>query len=217
MAMSAAQWTEFHRWPKFLCVDPADRKPWFMAWGAISPRDEYIFYEEWPQHHFWDMPSPDFGGESYAQLIRDIEAGDNSWGVPMQNLFWRIGDPEFFRSPKADTGRSLQEVMLEEGFPFECTVDNDIPSGHLLVRQRLLDGSIVFTPNCNNIRYAFGRYTYDEYRTNPQGLLLKEKPRDEFKDPMDVVRYAVKSDLHYVDLQHSVMRPRLVRNMGLSS
>ena len=215
--MTESQWAEFDRWPKFLTVDPADRKAWLMLWGAINPRDEYIFFEEWPQDHYWDFPFMDFGAEGYVELINRIEGGGNSWGRPMKNVVWRIMDPHFGLSAKADMGLNLRDMMAQVGMSFECKLREDIETGHAAVRQRLWDGTLMVTPNCNNLRYAFARYTYDEYIDNPMGLLHKPKPREEFKDPMDALRYGIRADLHYIDLEHDYLLPqRRVRNLGAS-
>jgi hypothetical protein len=190
-------------------------KPFAVAWLAINPRDEMIFFQEWPQSHYWNYTSaPGFGTEGYFDALSAIEDGDNEFGRPIRNVIWRIMDPNFGRTKKATTGRTVQEEFAEFGWWFDTNVDDDITAGHLAVRQRLEQGSLVFTPNCHNLVYAMNRYTYKE-STIGGGYALREKPSDEYKDFPDLVRYACMSPISWCDTAEiGRVRSVAVRNMG---
>lgn len=214
--MTEDQWKAFDSYPKGLVVDPADRKPFAMAWFAITPRDHYIIFEEWPKGEFVRMKSSDKGVADYVSIIRAIEAGDNHLERPITNVIWRIMDPSFGKSKSAATGRTLQDDFSVQGIWFDCTVQNDIPSGHLAVKERLKDPpTLFFTPNCKNAIQAMLRYAHDEYRRD-EPLRTKEKPKEDYKDFADVVRYLVMYDPWYFVPGAAVGNTlEIPRNMGL--
>lgn len=198
-----------------MCCDPADRKPFAMAWFAVTPRDHYILFEEWPKTEFVRQRSSDKGVSEYCSIIKAIEDGDNSTERPLKNVFWRIMDPSFGKSKSAATGRTLQDDFALQGLWFDCTVDNDIPSGHLAVKERLKDpATLFFTPNCKNLIQAMLRYAHEEYRRD-EPLRVKEKPKEDYKDFADVVRYLVKYDPWFFQPGQAQGGSFIPRNMGL--
>lgn len=177
-------------------VKSHDRKPWALGWFALNARDEMIFFEEWPEQELSMATAPSFGTEGYKKMIEAIEGGQNSWCRPMQNVVWRIMDPNFGSTRQAATGQTLQGELSNLGMWFDCSVLNDIPSGHLAVRERMDTNRLFFTPNCQNFIHSLERYVYDEFRRG-SSLNVKETPREEYKDFPDLVRYAVKSYPYY--------------------
>lgn len=172
-----------------------------MIYFAVDPRDRIIIFDEWPRTPFHETPSPTFGVEGYANLIKGIEAGDNTYERPYKGVVWRILDPLFGRSKSASSGRSLQDEFSDHLLAFDCTVDNDITAGHLAVRQLLDEPARLFvTPNCRNVIMAFERYVFDEFKRNADELRKNEKPREEWKDAMDVVRYMAMSAPRWFDM-----------------
>jgi phage terminase large subunit-like protein len=209
---------EWKTWPAALVVDPHDRKPFAMAWCVVSPRNEMIWIHEWPEFDFfgtkawhWDIPD-------YVEAIEKTEKA-----LGLTNVFWRIMDPNFGRSPKAGMGgKTLQQEFDEHGLWFDCEVDNDLSSGHVLVRAWLGNPSTNTPPrmfwrsNCTNFVRGMLGYTWDDYKAGiQQGRSVKEAVKDKFKDFPDLARYAVKGGVEYMDpaAYTPVFRP--IRHGGL--
>lgn len=197
------EWALFDQWPKFMVVDPHDAKPFACIWGVVTPRGHYHIFQEWPESNYWNTPNPKFGCDRYLSLFRQIEAGDNYIERPLENMLFFIMDPNFGRAPQTGPktgGRTMQMEFSDLGRDFDCSVDDDVSSGHLMVRSRLADPPRLFlTPNCQNLIHSFRRYNYDEYRQQQSFLRVKEAPREEYKDFMDTVRYLCKSEVTFIE------------------
>ena len=213
--MMPEQWAQFDRWPKACVIDPHPRKASFIIWAAIDPNDRHIIMEEWPITSYYETPGPQWGVKEYADKIKAIEAGDNQIEHPIENVLWRIMDPNFGRTLSASSGRCLQDEFEDYGISWDTQVNDKIDQGHIAVQGMLQDPpQLLVTPNCTNVIKAFERYVYDEYTRNADETRQKETPRDEYKDAMDVVRYLVMSRLRYVDISQ---RPKTYypKDMGL--
>lgn len=197
-------WREF---PGFCVVDPHDRKPFAFAWGVVTPRDEIIFIDEWPDFDFTKQKSWRWALNEYGDMIRRKER--DLWRTLTQaaaagvgeeltpNVLWRIMDPNFGRTRKAGIGITLEDAFTEIGFDFDTSVDDDVDEGHLVVKRALYEGRLFFLDNCTNTIKAMENYVWDEYQGKTDRA-PKEKPRDKFKDFADLVRYVCKSDLHWM-------------------
>ena len=210
--LDAVQWFADHpdwrTYPGFLVVDPHDRKPFAMGWGIVTPLDETIFLDEWPNFDFVKTKSFKAGVDEYLRIIHDKEreiwktvtegtaAGVEEAIEP--NVALRIMDPNFGRTPKAGTGRSLVDEFADRGMWFDSTVDDNLESGHLAVRTDLENDKLFFMPNCSNLIKSMENYTWDEYRGKTDRS-AKEQPKDRYKDFADVVRYARKYPVCYED------------------
>lgn len=209
-------WDAFDSWPKFLAVDPASAKPFAMLWGTITPRNDMVVFNEWPEEHFWDCYAPDWGTEGYASLIDAIEGGQNFHGRPLRNVIWRVMDPNYGRVKNPSSGKTLPMEFNEFGLWFDTNVQDDFTSGTLAVRERLDAGTLYITPNCHNLLHSIKRFTYAEVRDNPLGLIRKEAAKQEYSDFPDALRYACKMGWFYVDLsRQGRMMTRTVPNGGL--
>lgn len=196
---------DWQKYPAFCVIDPHDRKPFAMAWGVVTPRDEKVFIQEWPDFDFTKVKQYKASIDEYVAIIRDTEARlwqttteSVSYGFDPKNapIAWRIMDPNFGRSPKAGGGRTVEEEFADRQLYFDTTVDDDIPSGHLVVRNAFATKQVFFLDCCNNLTRGAENYTWDEYRGKTDHT-PKEKPRDKYKDFMDLVRYLIKTDPKY--------------------
>lgn len=203
---------EFDRWPKGLSVDPADAKSFFLGWFAVNPRNELIFFYEFPEADFYETRYQ-LGTQGYLQAILDIEKGDNHLGRPFQNVFWRFLDPNFGPTKKATTGQSLQDEFADLGMWFDCQINDDVSTGHIAVRDRLEAETLIFTPQCRNLIEAMERYIYKRGRNDTQERVT-EKVEEAYKDGADVVRYTVMKNPAYFSIQDVLPRKRWVENGG---
>lgn len=210
--LTKEQWDKFDAWPGGLTIDPHDRKAWFMTWWKVNPRNELIFFDEWPREEFYSQNEIRLGTKGYLELIKNFEEGDNYDGRPMKNIIWRYMDPQFGPSRAVSQGRSLQEELLDLGMWFDCEIDEHIPTRHLIVRQRLEARSIVFRPHLLNTIRAMERYIYDDHRRDDPNN-VKEKPREAFKDGADCVGYTCMMNPAYFTTE--IYRQEQMSPMGL--
>lgn len=216
-----AKHPDWRTYPAFMTVDPHDRKPFACAWGFATPRDEVIFIDEWPNVDFVRQKSWRWSTDEYLEMFRERETV--LWGhfeIGHGDRFtWRLMDPRFGRSSKAGTGKTLEEEFADRGlyFTFPSATGQDgqeeIETGHMKVKTDLKEKRIFVTSNCKNIIKGFDNYVWDEF-VGKNDRSVKEKPRDKYKDFMDVVRYTVMGDVQYID--HKRLAPRqLLMNNGL--
>ena len=207
------KWRDY---PAFCVMDPHDRKPFAIAWGRITPRDEIVFTDEWPSFDFYKQKSWRWSIDQYVEMIRERETeifGKSDSNAP-DNVLWRIMDPNFGKTGKAGMTGTLEEEFIGRGLAFDATVNDNIEEGHLLVKTRLHNDQLFFLSNCFNLIKGMENYIWDEHRGG-KDRSAKEKPRDKFKDFPDCVRYVVMSELHYVSPGELLVRPTW-RNNGLS-
>lgn len=184
---------DFKTYTPFMVVDPADRRPFACAWGVITPRNEIVFVDEWPNQPFHKMKAYD---NNIAEYVRIFSEKENKLGVGIVDF--RFMDPNFGQAPKAGTGRTLVEEFSDKGYYFDTNIDNEHESGHMVVREALREGRLFILDCCHNMIKAMESYTWDEFRqTYGSARNPKEKPKELFKDFADLVRYTCKSDLHY--------------------
>jgi hypothetical protein len=196
---------EWMKYPAFCVLDPHDRKPFAIGWGVVTPRNEKVFLCEWPDFDITKIRSYKATMDEYCEIINGVE--DELWKTTTEGMVygfgrrpspvvWRIMDPNFGRAKKATTGTSVEDEFAERGLYFDTSVDDDIQSGHIAVRNAFGNEELFYLETCKNIIKATENYTWEEYRGKTDHS-PKEKPRDKYKDFMDVVRYAIKSELRF--------------------
>lgn len=205
----------FDSWPKGQVIDPHDRKPIAMGWFAINPRGDMIFFKEWPESDFFSYRTP-HNLEGYVEIIRNIEKNIRG---PM---CWRIIDPNFGRSKKFGDEESVEDQFARFGLRYDSRVNDDIPAGHLAVKQYLyfdrakpIDElfnrpKLYIEQGCTNMIRAFLQYTWQKRKTEDRKGLT-ERPEEKYKDFVDLARYAIMSSPKYIDRQQSRMQAQAER------
>lgn len=195
-------------WPKGICIDPHDRKPFAMAWFAVNPQNDMYFFEEWPPDNFLEHKTP-HSFDEYVKIINAIEDGIPGGAASVQ---WRLMDPNFGRSRKAVSGNSVEEEFEEKGLYFDTQIDDDVMSGHIEIKNRLSwdktkplselnRPKLFFKKGLTNMHRAFLNYTYDTRRMEMEKGVT-ERPKQKYKDMIDIVRYSCKFDPQYFDPKH---------------
>lgn len=168
-------------WPVIFAIDPHPRKPDMMGWFAISPSDN-IFQ---------------IGEMEVEGTADDIKKAVEAW--ERANRIYpvkRLMDPNIATesNDKMRRGWTLRQEYDEAGLRCDLAID-EMNAGVNEVQQLLKPDPYTRMPryqifrNCKTTIHAFGRWSWDEHsRTSDREA--KERPRDKFKDPMDVVRYA---------------------------
>ncbi len=186
-------------WPIIMSLDPHDRKPWAMGWYALSPTGDMVCVREWPDQPIEKMQSARrFGFDDYAERIREVEL--TLPGGPSRVL-WREIDPNFGRrGVTASKGKSIRDELRTLGYYFRDDVIDRKPDGHAAVSTLLrydteqplseLNRPKLFVlSRCRNHIWSFGCYTHPEH-VDPDKPPPKN-PKEQGKDHMDCVRYAV--------------------------
>ncbi len=182
-----------------MTVDPHHRKPAYMVWWAFEPSTKsYHFYREWPSDRdFFRCTDGGLSPPGYASLIRGVEAR-----LPAA---YRVCDPRFGKSEHTTHGvksTAWVESMAELGLRFSADVPNvgTIEFGHNVIIDLLHhDPNFPISPTncprltisseCKNLIKAFQMYGYLDVKDPIKGLFRKVS--EEFKDPIDAVRYTV--------------------------
>jgi hypothetical protein len=185
-------------WTHGMTVDPHHARPPFVVWWKRSPEGVYEFYREYPTQSWTKACRSGVGipPTELAILFRNIEAAD----IPN----WRIGDPRFAKAEtnlKGQLMTSWAQDMAAAGMPFDTRVPNvgRVETGEQQIVDMLRYNdkfpiSPTNTPKilihdcCVNLIKAFENYGILTSRTN---VKLDEKRSEEWKDPIDCVRYTV--------------------------
>lgn len=191
---------------RYLIIDPAGRKNWFMAWIAVDESGCWYVYREWPDINVGEWgkwrgnkwaagegcKSLGMGIKDYVDLINNSEVGET--------IFERIIDPRLGQAKySSHTGQSsIIEDLADQGVichPAPGLHEDDglqaLQSKMAWINTKPLDAinrpHFYVSERCENIIWALQEYT------GAQG------PDEQAKDPIDVLRYAAVSDIYYVD------------------
>lgn len=184
---------------KYMILDPAGHKNWFMAWVGVDAGGTWWVYREWPDVSVGDWAEQrngkwrlgegargmGYGIRDYVDLIRNLETKTRD------NINYRLIDPRLgAQKYQSEFGASsIIEDMADHGMVFIPAPGLDIQDGLQALqslmaydRHRPIDGanrpSFYVSNRCGNIITALAEYT-------------AEDGQDEaWKDPVDVLRYA---------------------------
>jgi hypothetical protein len=183
-------------------VDPHHKKAAFISWWAIDPATEpnyvYHFFREWPNEDFFRMERGAMSPSEYATLFRQIEGAR-----PAQI---RLCDPRFGKAEWSVAGQHQSTIWSEEmaraGLYYETRIPgvSRLEIGHMRITELLrfddqfpLGPSnmphIVIHDTCPNLIKGCEYYAYVEIKDAERGVV--EKVSEEFKDPVDTIRYTV--------------------------
>lgn len=193
-------------WPRWMVVDPHDRRPHYCGWFAVDETDDVYFYR------FAKVEGTIYDVGKY---IRDTEEGAG------ENIIRRLIDPNFGQKIYGNSKMTVRQEFqlageqLEYDLRFQLANDN-IEAGHLRVKDYLrynpnLPISLTNKPKFfmfTDMRepwHDMQRYVYDEWKSNAMEKTPQEKPKNLFKDVPDLVRYCLMDSPCYVSPE--VCRP----------
>lgn len=192
---------------RYLILDPAGRKKWFMAWIAVDASDTWWVYREWPDQGVWakwvngkwaagDAAKPDGmveGVKQYVDLITGLESPGR------EAIFERLIDPRMGAAKyQGQLGvSSIIEDLEDAGLSFIPAPGLHEEDGLQALRNKMAyDTSrpidavnrphMYVSERCQNIIQAIQEYNPEENMTEP------------WKDPIDVLRYAAIDGIRYV-------------------
>ena len=174
-------------------IDPADRKPWAVAWFATFPNEDVVEFAEWPPFDYAACKSsPVVDIESYRDILLQAEA---QIGLPVQN---RGIDGLFGKSIKSGRGLNIIQMLgapcvgcmekwgkneaWEDGrcphrlsYKQAPAYDGSVRDGHILVATAIGGAGVApkdFTllESCPNAIYGQRRYSWKENTREEKGL-----------------------------------------------
>ena len=192
---------------KYMILDPAGRKNWFMCWVAIDETDTWWVYREWPDTNVGDWAKWSggrwssgegakglgYGIKDYVELITSMESETKD------TIFERLIDPRLgaAKYQTQDGASSIIEDLADSGLVFIPAPGIDIEDGIQALQTKFsynkknpIDSinrpHFYISERCQNIISALQEYT-------------AEGGQDEaWKDPIDVIRYLAVSGVGYV-------------------
>jgi len=191
---------------RYMILDPAGRKNWFMCWIAVSQNGTYYVYREWPDVNIGDWAKWNsgkwtggegskglgYGIKDYVDLICRLEEGET--------IFERLIDPRLgaAKYQTQNGASSIIEDLANAGMTFVPAPGVDIEDGIQAIQSKMsynkkmpIDGlnhpHFYISDRCENIITAFQEYTGDGGAD------------EAWKDPIDVIRYACIDGISYVD------------------
>lgn len=204
---------------RYMILDPAGRKNWFMAWVAVTPDGTWYVYREWPDLRIGEWAKESNGkwvaGEGskglgygigdYVRLIQDLEG--------KEAIYDRLIDPRM-GAAKYQTqagASSIIEELADAGLVFHPAPGLEIEDGLQALqsimsydRKRPIDGTnrpkFYISSKCENIIKALQEYT------------AEGGPEEIFKDCIDTIRYLAISGFGYVDPKW--LKPQSVGRTG---
>jgi len=198
---------------RYMILDPAGRKNWFMCWIAVDANETYYVYREWPDVSVGDWAKwhggkiiggegskgLGYGIQDYVDLILRYEASEND-GEKGEDIFERIIDPRLgaAKYQSQNGASSIIEDLADAGLSFLPAPGLDIEDGLQALQTKLayvptkpIDGinrpHFYVSDRCENIISAMQQYTGNG------------GPDEAQKDPIDCLRYAAISGINYID------------------
>lgn len=167
-------------------VDPHADKPFFSIWAYPRKNGDLIIFDEHPNEDFFKMHNCQWTREDYKRMYLEKETG---YRVK------RVIDRHFADTVTAANKKTLRQELNEIGMNYEpsYSAQEEIETGIIKVREYLkFDPTkeltsinrprLYINPHCLNTIKAFTRWSIDP-KTG--------KYSDDYKDPMDVIRYLV--------------------------
>lgn len=193
---------------RYMVLDPAGRKNWFMCWIAVDAQGTYWVYREWPDVQVGDWAKWHGGKWIGAQGSKGLGYGIKDYVDLMmreeegETIFERLIDPRLgaAKYQTQNGASSIIEDLADAGLVFIPAPGLEIEDGIQALqtkmaydKKRPIDGlnrpHFYVSERCQNIITALSEYTG------------ADGPDEAWKDPVDVVRYAAIAGIDYVDPQ----------------
>ena len=203
-----------HNVTRYMVLDPAGRKNWFMCWIAVDASESYYVYREWPDVSVGEWAKwhqgkyiggqgskgLGYGIRDYVDMIMRYEEGET--------IFERLIDPRLgaAKYQGATGASSIIEDLCDAGLTFIPAPGLDIEDGLQAIQSKMayqrskpVDAlnrpHFYVSERCGNIIQALQEYTGEG------------GPDEAYKDPIDVLRYACIDGIRYMD-NNNVKRVR---------
>lgn len=191
---------------RYMILDPAGSKNWFMLWVAVDASNTYWVYREWPDINVGEWArwhggkwiggagskGLGYGIKDYVELIGQLEEGEE--------IFERLIDPRLgaAKYQTQNGASSIIEELADAGLTFVPAPGLDIEDGIQAIQTKMaynvkqpVDGlnrpHLYISDRCDNLLLAIQEYT-------------GEGGGDEAtKDPIDCLRYAAIDGIRFIE------------------
>jgi hypothetical protein len=190
---------------RYMAIDPAGSKNWFMLWLAVDADNTWWVYREWPDYDDWALPGSSAEGKAgpaqkgskkgirdYVELILAMENGEE--------IFERFIDPRLGAAEKqsAEGAVTIISQLDDEEMVVHPAPGVDIDNGLQLIADKLAyDESqklssvnaphLYISDRCQNFIFAMQEYT------------AKGGKDEATKDPIDALRYIAVSNPQFYE------------------
>lgn len=191
---------------RYMILDPAGRKNWFMCWVTVDATDTYYVEREWPDQNVGEWAEwkggkwisgqgakgLGFGIKDYVDLILREEEG--------VEIFERLIDPRLgaAKYQAQDGASSIIEDLADAGLIFLPAPGLDIEDGIQALQTKMaynigkpIDAlnrpHFYVSDRCQNIIHALQEYTGDGGSD------------EAWKDPIDTLRYCAIAGCAFID------------------
>jgi hypothetical protein len=191
---------------RYMVIDPAGRKNWFMCWIAVDATDTWYVYREWPDVNVGEWgtwrgskwgagegaKSLGYGIRDYVDLINRME--------DTENIHERLIDPRLGQAKYShEWGQSsIIEDLADAGIICVPAPGLDEADGLTALQTKMAYNQnapidainrphFYVSDRCQNIIWALQEYT------GAGG------PDEQAKDPIDVMRYAAVAAIYFCD------------------
>ena len=205
---------------RYMIVDPAGSKPWFMTWIAVDATNTWYVYREWPDvgHGWWAEEKNGkwangeacrqklgYGVRDYAELIKELEANEK--------MFMRLIDPRMgaakYSAENGGQSDYISDLEKHDIFVVPAPGIEEEPGIQAIQDKLAYD---IKKPIDGNNRPRF--YISDRCEQTIAALQEYDGSSREhpWKDPIDCLRYAAVYSIDYVD--ESMLNVKSTRQGG---
>lgn len=190
---------------RFMVIDPAGSKNWFMLWVAIDASGCWWVYREWPDFDDWALPGTTVEGKA-GPAQRGSKKGINDYVELIKNLendepiYERFIDPRLGAAERqsAEGATTIISELDDAGMTFIPAPGVEIENGLQLINgllsydekkplSALNSPKLYISDRCSNLIYAMQEYT------------AKGGKDEATKDPIDCLRYLCVSNCGYIE------------------
>ena len=189
-------------WPRVMLLDPHERICSYAIWVSVSPDDTYYVYDEFPD---WDEYKEFYEHNSspynWTMTVDRIRKHEKEFGVST----YRLMDPRGAKFTVDQEYNVFEFFTVKMGLNFRSQIaagrtrNENVESGHQLVRDRLANQKLKVFGRCKHFIYMMENYRYQDYsRKIGEGKTPKEEVQTKYKHAPDLVRYLCQDEPRYV-------------------
>lgn len=193
---------------RYMAIDPAGARSWFMLWVAVDAAGTWWVYREWPDHATygeWALPGPTvegkqgpaqkslgYGISDYVALIKELEQGEQ--------IFERLIDPRMGAAEKQSSDEGATTIISDLD-KHDLVV---VPAPGVDVENgiQMLQGLLSFKPDqprdSLNSPKLFVSDRCENFIYSMAEIADRVPSTAALKDPVDCGRYLAVSNIMYV-------------------
>jgi hypothetical protein len=190
---------------RYMILDPAGRKNWFMTWIAVDASETYYVYREWPDVNVGDWAKwhggkwingegskgLGYGIRDYVDLIGRHEEGEE--------IFERLIDPRLgaAKYQTQNGASSIIEDLADAGLVFVPAPGLDIEDGIQALQSKMAYNRKIPVDSLNRPHFYIVE-TCQNTITALQEYTGEGGIEESWKDPVDTLRYCAIAGCRYI-------------------